>query len=121
MRQCGTNTKHIVAFPLQAWLCQHATMLFYAYIVCLVLLVSHLYLQLKFSLYFSSRGMLHPQSISSIHFIYVCWRTNYETFYYVVSPSYLTSSLLDPDLFFKFFHFDLKFLFFPEAESQGFT
>jgi len=46
---------------------------------------------------------------------------NYETFYYVVSPSYLTSSLLDPDLFFKFFHFDLKFLFFPEAESQGFT
>jgi hypothetical protein len=28
---------------------------------------------------------------------------------------------VDPDLFFKFFHFDLKFLFFPEAESQGFT
>ena len=83
----------------------------YAYIVCLVLLVSHLCLQLKFSLYFSSLGMLHLQSISSIHFIYVCWRTNYETFHFVVSPSYLTSSRLDSDLFFKFFPFDLKFLY----------
>ena len=65
--------------------------------------------------------MLDPQSILSIHFIYVCWRTNNETFQFVVSPSYRTSSRLDPDLFVKFFHFDLKFLFFPESEIQGFT
>lgn len=65
MRQCGKNTKHIVAFPLQAWLCQHTTVLYYVYIVSLILLVSHQCLgiannllrqifQLKFTLYISS-------------------------------------------------------------------
>jgi len=73
MRQCGTNTKCIVAFPLQARLRQRATMLCYAYIVCLILLVSHLCLQLKFSLYFSSLGMCYIPSPShpSILFMYV--------------------------------------------------
>jgi hypothetical protein len=36
MRQCGIKTECIVAFPLQQWLHEGATVLRYTHIVCIV-------------------------------------------------------------------------------------